>query len=282
MKKEITPYLRLSLVFIILFLFSGCGHQRLDGIEVIKNPGEIGLERIKWSPVNPDVFLVTASHSGFLGKSEVFLFNVKNDSVQNITKSNRGDILGENWSFNGNQIILLATKDTDGYEEGGLWIWDKDTGGIKNLRCCEGIYSAAYVDQSKFIFSSTNGEIKGFSDFFLFDIETGQEIDLVTSFGEGYVYDISFSPIRNEIVFALWNDGVSTIHILNLENNNVSRIMEDRNKINYPTWSPSGELIAFAEPTSDGLSLRIMSPENECELEVPVTAYAIFGLTWSP
>ena len=276
--------MRTTALFLSLLVgqFLGCQRQQLNGIEYVENPGAIGLEKGLWSPVDSNEFLVTASVSGFLGESEVYLFNLLDDSTQEITKTARGDVLGESWSLAGDKIILTANIDTEGYEDGGIWLWDKGTGNIQNLLCCKGIDAATMINQNQIILSPVIGVNNGFADLILLDINNRKETKINSDFGKGHIYDLSFSQIRNALVFALWNEGVSTIHILELENNSVSRILVDRIKIDHPTWSPNGKMIAFTEPSLDGLLLKIINPDSGCEKVIPTTFHAIFSLTWSP
>jgi Tol biopolymer transport system component len=263
----------------------GCQKQQIEGITYIENPSSVLIDSVEWSPANSSELLVTASEFGFLGESEIYIFNPDDLSTHVIAYTSRGDIFGVGWAPTGDKILLAASRDTAGYEDGGLWLWERETEKLSELFCCKGIDAAAMIDENQIIFSPVIGENKGFADLILYNSETGEESPILLSIGRGHIYDFSFSPVRNEMVFAKWDDGRSTIFRYDIDNNQIPRILEDRERINFPIWSPDGSMIAFYEPDPDveyGKIIIVMDPDTGCEKQIPTSFPAVLGLTWSP
>ena len=47
-------------------------------------------------------------------------------------------------------------------------------------------------------------------------------------------------------------------------------------------WSPSGSMIVYTEPVSDGWLVKIINPDNRCQKEIPITFPLVLSPTWSP
>jgi Tol biopolymer transport system component/predicted Ser/Thr protein kinase len=105
------------------------------------------------------------------------------------------------------------------------------------------------------------------SRFESFSPESGEKWQISTLFGirkktQGLIPSVSFSPDGKSIAFAMPTEGAVGIYVKQLNQNEPTRLTDDKWNNQTPVWSPDGRQIAFVSNRDDKSAIWTISPDS--------------------
>ncbi|MDR0423535.1 MAG: DUF5050 domain-containing protein [Rickettsiales bacterium] len=92
----------------------------------------------------------------------------------------------------------------------------------------------------------------------------------------------SYSPDGEQIVFVSDKSGSRRLYVMDSNGKNTKQISRGNiGEYDKPSWSPDGRLISFVKIERGNFYIGLMTPDGENE-RLPVSAYLIDGIRWSP
>jgi Tol biopolymer transport system component len=288
MKKQI----RFQLAFLLLAcLLSSCNrhaYEKFEGVSYIAPVGSPPADYLVWSPVDPDKILVTASSVGFRS-AQVYILDIATGDKQILMETERGDIWGESWSPDGRYILISIAVDTEGYERGGLRIWDTEDGSHEILMEGNISYSADWSPTGEKIAIITCKPIVSSTDrtyeVILMDVNTRATEVIYSYTGSDHLGTPSWSPDGEQLVFSLWGRRYGDLYRLEIKTRQLVQITSSEYVEMGSVWAPDRDLIAYKERRygdEDSVSINIMNADGSCDVEVPYEFEFILPPTWSP
>lgn len=270
----------------ILYTLSGCIPQYHpekvgDGITFISLKDPLPIDSIVWSPADENEILVTAGEVG-QGPAEVYILDLQSGKKKSLAKTKYGDFVRSMWSPDGNRIYIIVRENSMGYEPGGLWVVNVDTGSTSYyLDAGDAAWSPDGKTLALKTFEYTNANSKTIK-IKLFDVNTKQEEEIFTNNSSGYFWGLSWSPSGEHLVFGLGQDEPGDLFIVDINTHRASNVTEGRKGSN-PTWSPRGNVIAYEMWPPDGsrTTINLINSNGTCEVTIPNYEY-VWSPTWSP
>ena len=116
-------------VSVFFFIVTGCNQLPMSDSERISELGKPPANAVFWSPVDRNRILVSAGYLDF-SEGEIYILDIETGTKQIIASTERGMLFAETWSPDGKSVVVSAFKDTKGFEQGGLWMIDLESGDI--------------------------------------------------------------------------------------------------------------------------------------------------------
>jgi Tol biopolymer transport system component len=288
MKKQI----RFQLAFLLLAcLLSSCNrhaYEKFEGISYIAPVGSPPADYLVWSPVDPDKILVTASSVGFRS-AQVYILDIATGDKQILIETESGDIWGESWSPDGRYILISIAADTEGYERGGLRIWDTEDGSLEILLEGNRSYSADWSPDGEKIAIITYKQIEGRLDseyeVILMDVNT-RATEVIYTYTDSESLGVpSWSPDGEQLVFSMGDSGDNDLYTLDVNTRQLVQITSSESDEMVSIWSSDRDLIAYSEHRwgyEDTFSIHIVNSDGSCDVEIPYEFQFILLPTWSP
>lgn len=95
---------------------------------------------------------------------------------------------------------------------------------------------------------------------------------------------------NGKIAFVSQRDGNSELYVMNADGSGQTRLTNNADRDDYPTWSPDGRRIAFIRQNALGWSINLMNADGTNQVQLTTILFTTiqtfprerFGMAWSP
>lgn len=280
------------LIFVLSMLFMhGCSPsvskiQSSPGRTQYDLSGGAAVDAIDWSPIDPDLVLITSGGLGF-GESSVQVVRLSTGEIRLIAETSYGDFLAPHWAPDGNSILVVVREGTLGYQTGGLWKFDlvQETP-LFLLNSGPSRYSIDYQQLASFVLQNQKAQEP--FELQLIDFRSGVAAKIYQGKDDELPLGLARAPDNYRLAFAIGrgNPGISFSSILYIaytedDDIRIELVLEDAKD---PAWSPIGDRIAYVSVDPGSLNstgLKILDLSANCHYVIPDTE-EIWSPTWSP
>jgi Tol biopolymer transport system component len=271
------------IIFLIVWLLVSCNLRESaeEGTVSVASRGNPPAQAIAWSPIDERKILVTAGELG-QGQAEVYIVNPETGSKETLVKADYGIFFESVWTPDGENVLILAGDNTQGFEPRGWWMVDVKR---KNLNYLLDFVTAAWSPDGKTI-ATFHGEKQDGKilkiNLSLINIATKTEEIIYTSSEMDSVSGLSWSPDSQYLIFLAGQSSDNDLYILSTKTKDVTKITESE-IVDNPVWSPKGNIIAFEKRSSTEfrITLHLITSDGKCQVEIP-DLENVLSPTWSP
>jgi Tol biopolymer transport system component len=255
-----------KLILLLLLSTTACTRDQ-EGVTFIPLVHNPLANHVVWSPVDPNLVLITA-HDYTSLHSRVYLMSLAPIDERTIIESEFDDIRGLSWSPDGNSILLAVYSSISTDLEPGLWLFDLHD---ETFRYISQAGNAAWSPVGDLIAVYTPPHF-----IRLVNLNTGQERVIFEVSDNAFVFGLSWSPDGRKLVFSVGEPTKGELYIFDMETDQTSQLTFGGGNT-LPVWSPLGNMIAYIKDNS----LHLISPDGICDIEVP-DSNSLISYSWSP
>jgi TolB protein len=216
----------------------------------------------------------------------VYILDIATGDKQILMETERGDIWGEGWSPDGRYILISIVADTEGYERGGLRMWDTEDSSLEILMEGNIYYCADWSPTGEKIAVITYKRLESSTDrtyeVILMDVNTRATEVIYSYTGSSHLGLPSWSPDGEQLVFSMGDSGDNDLYTLDVNTRQLVQITSSESDDGGSVWSPDRDLIAYTVWKSEGDSIHFVNPDGSCDVGILYESQFILLPTWSP
>jgi dipeptidyl aminopeptidase/acylaminoacyl peptidase len=250
MVKKIKSELILCMIGIFSVLFASCVFNRhYYNDPAFEYVGFPEANNLVWPLFEPDSILLSTTDE--YSHSKIIKVDLSSGETQTVIEVANGTLEIETISPDGNQIIFHTEEGTEGFEMGGLWIMQLDTGQVKFFR--NGDHAAWSPDNVSVLVtkveSSSNDVTEKLVVLNLVNVE-GDENNIYKFDKMDDVYRPSWAPDGQLVAVSMSYDNTRRINIFEIDIRTWEIIHITNGDVDLsPSWSPEGDVIAYRSST---------------------------------
>ncbi|MDR2526917.1 MAG: hypothetical protein LBC92_03525 [Rickettsiales bacterium] len=208
------------------------------------------------------------------GKRSVFLtdFNIYNDTQ--ITDDKDLVVTPIFSKINANEIYYIKLTEDGSF----LFRYDIYNDIEEKIEIGDSVFSPNFNPSLNEIAYSKS--VDGITNIYKYNFDTKENLKIT----KGNAIDTSpnYSPDGKNIVFTSDRSGVKKLYIANVDGSNIRGITKNNSgSYDNPSWSPSGDLIAFIKQKEKRFHIGLITVDDANE-KILINSYLIEGLRWSP
>ena len=217
-----------------------------------------------WSPDGTKIAFASRMEGGPLSAFDIFVMNEAGKKLINLTQNPDGDDRMPTWSPDGRRITFVSRRHPHLWEEREIYVMDADGKNIKRLtNNSVADLDPAWSPDGKWIAYASESRQNGNDDIYVMSPNGRDRKKLTDQLPEAI--EPCWSPGGKKIVFVCKLDGNPDICVMNVDRvlNGNQKPINERDVTNLtkhiafdysPTWSPTGDRIAFSSDRELGIT----------------------------
>jgi Tol biopolymer transport system component len=233
--------------------------------------------KLIWSPTNEELAFTAFNPRD--GSAQIYILNLGTREVRSLVDLEDGS--AQSWSPDGRNIAYNSRRE--------IWIVPADEKMAPEMLGFGQVASYSANGKELAIFDNAGKATPGIYTLRILNLQSGiEKTVLSTNAGDHTIFDLSWSPDDTRLAFSVMPKDVDNksarrdIYIYSLETEELSQFTDSDHNF-YPTWSPTGNQIAYLRRLTNDpyASIIISQVAFKCSILVPDINH-VSALAWSP